>query len=189
MTCIVGIQTTEGVLLGGDSAGLSGWVRIHRADPKVFEHGAYVIGFTTSFRMGQLIRYADLPKPLDRQGDELDRFMVTEFIDAARKAFKDGGWAEKDKDQEKGGDFLVGVNGVLYRIASDYQIGRSLDGYQACGSGWEIALGALHATQNLKPTTRINRALEAAAHHSGSVHPPFTVVLGRNDQARESSKP
>jgi hypothetical protein len=181
VTCIVGVQTPDGVLIGGDSAGLSGWVRTHRADPKVFEHDdGYVIGFTTSYRMGQLIRYADLPKPLDREGDDLDRFMATDFVNAVRQALKDGGWAEKDKDREDGGTFLAAVNGLLYKIADDYQVGRSLDGYDAAGSGWELALGALHATAGMKPITRVNRALAAAAHHSGSVHPPFMVVLGRN---------
>lgn len=180
MTCIVGIQTPAGVLLGGDSAGMSGWVRQHRADPKVFEHGAYVIGFPTSFRMGQLIRYADLPKPLDRDGEDLDRFMATEFVDAVRQALKDGGWAKKEHEREDGGTFLVGVNGHLYRIDDDYQTGRTLDGYDAAGCGWEVAYGALHATagMELEPIERVGRALQAAAHHNGGVHPPFNVVYG-----------
>jgi hypothetical protein len=182
MTCIVGIETPDGVLLGGDSAGLSGWVRTHRADPKVFAHGdGYVIGFTTSFRMGQLIRYADLPKPLDRHGDDLDRFMATELVDAVRKALKDGGWAARDKDREDAGTFLAGVNGRLFKVADDYQVGRSLDGYDAAGSGWELALGSLHTTATLTvaPVERAGLALAAAAHHCACVHPPFSTVLGR----------
>lgn len=176
MTCIVGIETPDGVIIGGDSAGLAGWVKVHRADPKVFLNGDYLIGFTTSFRMGQIIRYADLPKPLDRAGDDLDRFMVTEFVDGIRQALKDGGFAKKDSEREEGGNFLAGVNGHLYEVYGDYQIGRSLDGYAACGCGWEIALGALHATRNLKPETRVRKALEAAAHHSGGVGGPFTIM-------------
>jgi len=181
VTCIVGVETPDGVLLGGDSAGISGWVRTHRADPKVFAHGAgYVIGFTTSFRMGQLIRYADLPKPLDRQGDDLDRFMATEFVDAVRQVLKDGGWAARDKDREDAGTFLAGVNGRLFKIADDYQVGRPLDGYDAAGCGWELALGSLHTTASLTvpPVERVGLALGAAAHHSAAVHGPFTVVLG-----------
>jgi hypothetical protein len=166
------------VLIGGDSAGMSGWTRTHRADPKVFTNGGYVIGFTDSFRMGQLLRFADLPKPLDRTGDDLDRFLITDFVNGVRQILKDGGWAKKDNEREDAGTFLVGVNGRLYKVDDDYQVGRSLDGYDACGSGWDVALGALHATAELEPVTRVGRALGAAAHHSGSVHPPFTVVLG-----------
>lgn len=183
MTCIVGIEGLDGVVVGGDSAGTSGWVRTHRADPKVFEHDAgYVIGFTTSYRMGQLIRYADLPKPLDRQGDDLDRFMAVDFVNAIRQVLKDGGWAEKDKDREDGGTFLVGAGGRLFKVDADYQVGRSLDGYDAAGSGWEPALGSLHTTKGTEmlPHIRAHRALEAAAHHNASVCPPFTVVVGRS---------
>lgn len=176
MTCIVGIETASGVVIGGDSAGLAGWVKTHRADPKVFRNDAYLIGFTTSFRMGQLIRYADLPKPLDRVGDDLDRFMSTEFVDAVRKAFKDGGYAKKDSDREEGGAFLVGVSGRLYKVESDYQVAWSTDGYDAVGCGAETAYGALHATRRAGPESRVRRALEAAAHHSGGVAGPFTIL-------------
>jgi ATP-dependent protease HslVU (ClpYQ) peptidase subunit len=176
MTCIVGIETAEGVLIGGDSSGLSGWTRTHRADPKVYENGDYLIGFTTSFRMGQIIRYTDLPKPLDRDGEDLDRFIATEFIDGIRQALKDAGWAKKESDREDAGTFLLGVRGRLYQVCDDYQVACSLDGYEACGSGREMALGALHATRGLKAEPRIRRALDAAAHHSGSVHGPFTIL-------------
>jgi len=176
MTCIVGIQTDNGVVLGGDSSGNAGWVRMHRADPKVFVNGAYAIGFTTSYRMGQLIRYADLPKPLDRVDEDLNRFMATDFVDGVRQALKDGGFAKKDAEREEGGTFLAAVSGRLYRIESEYQVGWSLDGYEAAGCGWEIAMGALHATRTLKAETRVTRALEAAAHHSSGVCAPFRII-------------
>jgi ATP-dependent protease HslVU (ClpYQ) peptidase subunit len=176
MTCIVGVQTQDGVIIGGDSAGNSGWVRIHRADPKVFINGEYLIGFTDSFRMGQLLRFADLPKALDRHGGELDRFVTTDLVEALRTLFKDGGYAKKESEREEGGTFLVGVNGRLYRIESNYQVGWTHDGYDAVGCGWEVAYGALHATRSLKPRSRVRSALEAAAHHSSGVHPPFTIL-------------
>jgi len=176
MTCIVGVQTPTGVIIGGDSGGLSGYVLMHRADPKVFINGDYLIGFTSSFRMGQLLRYADLPKVLDRKGDDLDRFMTTEFVDAVRKVLKDGGFAKKDSEQEEGGVFLIGVSGRLFRLESDYQIGWSTDGYEACGSGQHVAFGALHATRRSAPMRRVQRALEAAEHHNAGVHGPFTIL-------------
>lgn len=185
MTCIVGIEYQEDdgtrrIILGGDSAGVGGWVRTHRADPKVFPVGAYLVGFTTSFRMGQLIHYAALPDPpVGADVEALDRFMATEFINAIRTVLKDGGWAQKEKEREDGGSFLVGVQGrTLYRVDADFQVGRSLDGYHAIGSGDEIALGALHATRDLPPGQRVRLALEAAAHHSTGVHGPFTVITG-----------
>lgn len=58
MTCIVGLVDGDRVILGGDSAGIAGWHLQLRADEKVFRNGPYAIGFTTSFRMGQILRYA-----------------------------------------------------------------------------------------------------------------------------------
>ena len=97
MTAIVGLVHERAVHLGGDSAGVAGWSLTVRADSKVFTNGPYVMGFTTSFRMGQLLRYAlQAPHP---EGD-LERFMATTFIDAVRRCLKDGGWAKKDSERE-----------------------------------------------------------------------------------------
>jgi hypothetical protein len=58
MTAIVGLTDNGTVHIGGDSAGVSDWSLTIRADSKVFTNGPYVMGFTTSLRMGQLPRYA-----------------------------------------------------------------------------------------------------------------------------------
>lgn len=176
MTCIVGIETDSGVTIGGDSLGASHYTQFHRADPKVFINGSYLIGYTTSFRMGQLLRYADLPKPLERIGEQLDRFIATDFVDAVRQALKTGGFAQKESDREKGGQFLVGVNGRLYDVDSDYQIGWNTDRYSAAGCGRDMALGALHAARRASPLQRVRRALEAAAYHNTDVCGPFTIL-------------
>jgi hypothetical protein len=175
MTCIVGIEHDDGVLIGGDSAGLAGWSKTIRADEKVFTVGPYAMGFTTSFRMGQLLRYSlDVPAP----DADVDRFMATTFVDAVRRTLKDGGWATTTEGQETGGVFLVGVAGRLYRVSSDYQFGRAADGYQAVGCGGDIALGSLHTTSqyDIAPDTRATLALEAAAALSGGVAGPFVLI-------------
>jgi len=177
VTCIVGIEAPDGVWIGGDSAAMAGWVNLPTRDPKVFANGGFLMGFTTSFRMGQLLHFSDLPKALDRADEDLLRFMCTEFVDGVRQVFKDGGFAKKDNEVEAGGDFLVGVNGALFEVTASYHVQRHLDRYAAIGSGWEIALGALHATRRAaRPEQRIRRALAAAAHHSGSVSEPFTIL-------------
>lgn len=52
MTCIVGITDGHTVTIGGDSAGSDGWHVAVRSDSKVFQVGPYLMGFTTSYRMG-----------------------------------------------------------------------------------------------------------------------------------------
>ncbi len=80
MTCIVGIETDKGVVIGGDSAGVSGLGLTVRADEKVFARGPFVMGFTSSFRMGQLLRYGALDPDLRKAYDDPDRFMCTTAV-------------------------------------------------------------------------------------------------------------
>lgn len=177
MTCIVGIQHNGRVLIGGDSAGVAGLSIQVRADAKVFRNSGYIMGFTSSFRMGQLLRYAF--KPPRPEGD-LDAFMATTFVDGVRAALREGGWLSTSNEQESGGTFLVGIRGVLYAIESDFQIARTVNGYTAVGCGEDIALGALYATRDVSsPRRRITLALEAAAEHSAGVTAPFVVEATR----------
>jgi ATP-dependent protease HslVU (ClpYQ) peptidase subunit len=181
MTCIVGIETVDGVLIGGDSAGVSGWTVHTRADQKVFRNGPAIFGFTSSFRMGQILRYhLTVPEPVEK---DLDRYMATSFITAVRSALKDEGFAEVKNNQEQGGTFLVGIRKTLYFVDGDYQIGRSTDHYAACGVGADIALGSLYSTKGIKiPRERLRRALTAAEHFSIGVTRPFHYVAGAWDE-------
>lgn len=178
MTAIVGLVHDGTVHLGGDSAGVGGYSLTVRADVKVFTTGPYVMGFTTSFRMGQLLRYSlDAPPP-PQDAASLDRFMATTFIDAVRECLKAGGWAKKSDEREEGGNFLVGVQGRLFEIQSDYQIALAADEYAAVGCGYELALGALFATarSRMAPEKRLRVALDAAERFSAGVRGPFAYV-------------
>jgi hypothetical protein len=104
MTCIAGFMQDGRVHIGGDSAGIGGLSLTVRADRKVFTNGPYAFGIAGSFRMGDLLRYSF--KPPKPEKDDLDRFMRVDFVNAVRACFKDGGFAEKDSEDEKGGTFL-----------------------------------------------------------------------------------
>jgi ATP-dependent protease HslVU (ClpYQ) peptidase subunit len=175
VTCIVGIEHGGKVLIGGDSAGTGGYHQTIRADEKVFLNGEFAFGFTSSFRMGQLLRYK-LTVPDFVENADLDTHMVTSFVDAVRTTLKQGGFAQNDRGEECGGTFLVGVRGRLYTIYDDYQVARSVDGYAAVGCGDQLALGALYATSQLRPKARATRALEAAAKFSSGVAGPFNFA-------------
>lgn len=175
MTAIVGLVHDGAVHIGGDSAGTSGWSLTVRADAKVFTSGPYVMGFTGSFRMGQLLRYAlTAPEP---DGD-LDKFMVTTFIDSVRDTLRTGGWLKKENEREDSDPFLVGVQGRLFRVDDDFQVGETADGYAALGCGHELALGALYATEKsrMAPERRVRLALAAAERFSAGVRGPFAYV-------------
>lgn len=176
MTCIVGITDGHTVTIGGDSAGSDGWHVAVRSDSKVFQVGPYLMGFTTSYRMGQLLRYSLTVGEPDTW--DVDRFMATTFIDAVRQCLIEGGYARTEDGREEGGQFLVGIHGRLYVVDSDYQVGHTIAGYAAVGSGYLVALGSLHSTakSQIDAHSRAVMALEAAVELTGDVRPPFTVV-------------
>lgn len=175
MTCIVGIASGGTVWIGGDSAGVSGLDLAVRSDPKVFINHGFVFGFTSSFRMGQLLAHAFKPPHRDPEKD-LYGYMVTDFINAVRDCLKSGGYAENHSEAEKGGHFLVGHAGRLFSVESDYQVGENADGFNACGSGSQVALGSMFSTLGQASEHRVRRALEAAERFNAGVRGPFTVL-------------
>jgi hypothetical protein len=171
MTCIVGLVDKGDVYIGGDSAGVSGYSISIRSDEKVFINGPFIMGFTSSFRMGQLLRYKlSVPKQTTDQDDM--NYMVSDFVDSVRKCFKDNDYGKPDE----GGVFLVGYNDKLYAIHSDFQVAICARGYDSVGCGHDIAKGSLFTSVGLKPEQRINLALSAASNHSAGVAPPFTII-------------
>ena len=177
MTCVVALKEKGVVYMGCDSAGVGGWyARSNRVDPKIYRLNAMLIGFTTSFRMGQLLGHA-LTLPQHHADVAVEKYMVTKFVDAVRDCLKAGGWAEKEKDQERAGNFLVAYKGRIFEIESDYQVGERDEPFNAVGCGADLALGSLFTTVGSKhsPRARVLFALEAAAAFSAGVHGPFRV--------------
>jgi hypothetical protein len=177
MTCIVGLEHDGKVYLAGDSAGVAG-LSIHtRQDEKVFTNGDMVMGFTSSFRMGQLLRYEFEPPDHSPKKNDM-AYLVGPFVDKVRECFKTNGFMHTtERGEEYGGTFLLGYRGGLYVVDEDFQIGRTHDGYGAVGCGWDIALGSLYTSRpDPDPVRRLNLALEAASHFSAGVRAPFNHV-------------
>ena len=175
MTAIAGVVEDGKVWIGGDSAGVADYSLTLRADEKVFKNGPFLFGFTTSFRMGQLLRYAFNPPDHDPRIDDF-KYLVTTFMDAVRDCLKNGGYASSSGGSEKGGTFLLGYKGNLYSVYDDYQVGKAVDGINAVGCGEQIVKGALFVQQNVKPEKRIKLALTAAERFSSGVRGPFLVL-------------
>jgi hypothetical protein len=153
-----------------------------RSDPKLYEVGPFLFGFTSSYRMGQLLGYKFHP-PVHASDCPIEKFMATSFIDAVRTTFKDGGYAITLNGQESGGSFLVGYRGRLFRVCDDFQVGEAALGYDAVGCGAEVALGALYAARARSPIDRLKIALSAAESMSAGVRAPF-IFLKNNGSAQ-----
>ena len=182
LTCIVGLVQDGVVYMGGDSAGVNDSFDLRvQKNPKVFVvDGRFIIGFTNSFRMGQLLQYS-LKVPWQKKSQDDYGYMCTTFINAVRKCFEKGGFMgedDDDDDRETGGTFLVGYRGRLFTVEEDFQVSEYLYSCAAVGCGEDYAMGALFVTERLgsPPEERIRLALEAAAHFSAGVHPPFVII-------------
>jgi ATP-dependent protease HslVU (ClpYQ) peptidase subunit len=185
MTCIVGLVDKGDVYIGGDSAGVAGLSLSIRADEKVFGNGPFIMGFTSSFRMGQLLRYKFSPPAQTVHQDDME-YMVTSFIDACRTCFSQNGFG--DKEATVGGTFLVGYKSQLYTVEGDYQVGKLHAPFDAVGCGSDLALGALYASEGQPPEKRINLALAAASTFSAGVAPPFVILRLENENKKPKGK-
>ena len=191
MTCIVGLIENGTTYIGGDSLGSNGHTKVSRRDKKVFklkDTDNALIGYTSSFRMGQLLMYAtDLIDKRDEPNIDHE-YLVTKFIPNIINLFEDGGYAKRyDSGDKMGGTFLLAYKDKLYNIGNNFQVGESFENFDACGGGEEFALGSLSSTvsMNLKPEERIRLALQAASKFSVSVAPPYYIINTDNNEVVE----
>jgi ATP-dependent protease HslVU (ClpYQ) peptidase subunit len=175
MTCIVGLEKDGVVYIGGDSAGVSGYDVSIIEQPKVFRIGEMLIGYTSSFRMGQIIQY-NFEVPENTMSDDL-QYLVCKFIPALRECFKLNGYAKIENNTEEGGTFLLGYRGKLYKVEDNYLVLRNTDGYNACGCGESYALGAMFAaSRTMRADQAVEYCLVVSAHFSAGVRPPFHIM-------------
>ena len=177
MTCIIGFIKNKKVYIGGDSAGVGGLNITLRRDSKVFKNGNFIMGYTSSFRMGQLLRFK--LKVEEQKEEQTDyEYMCTTFIDAVRKCLKSNGYSTVDNNEEKIGTFLVGYNKKLYKIEGDLQVGESYDTFNSVGCGEDYAKGAMEILTKSKqsPKQIIKKALDIVVKFSAGVRPPFNIV-------------
>jgi ATP-dependent protease HslVU (ClpYQ) peptidase subunit len=175
MTCIVAVRDKRGVVMGGDScAAFPGWEVTAMRDRKVFRNGAFVIGYTDSFRMGQLLEFMLKPGDPPRREADLRRFMVVDFAERVREVVKTGGYARIENNTEGGGQFIVAVRGRLFLFEPAFDVVEPAEPFLAVGCGQNFALGALRALPpRMSAQARCAVALRVAADSSGGVMPPF----------------
>jgi ATP-dependent protease HslVU (ClpYQ) peptidase subunit len=175
VTCIAGIVHRGRVYMGGDSASTCGDTIQCDLMPKVFRRGEFVIGTAGDARLGDLMRAAFVPPRVPTRN--IDGFMATKFVKAVQKCFAvyDYPKSTENEGESYSGCMLVGVRGRLYMIDGNFSVSSSMDGFDSIGTGAMVALGAFHATSELKPAVRLNLALKAASRVAIGVSEPFVI--------------
>lgn len=179
MTCIVAIKHDNEIWIGGDSAAFRDDERTSRADEKVFKHGEFLFGYSGSFRVGQLVRYAFNPPKNNKQKSDME-YMVVDFVDSLRFLLEEKGKLLKDESGDSyDSEIVVGFRNKIYVIESDFNVSTSTEKYVVSGSGSAYALGALYVldeNDNIKPKDKVEIALKASAQYCPSVKAPFTIM-------------
>jgi len=165
------------VYLGGDSAASDGNTISVIKTPKVWKHGEFVFGGSGKFIPMSLLKESFEP-PAFKEGQSVDKYMITEFLPAYRKLIQEWNYGQKAEDvgEYTGTGVLVGVRGRLFHIEVAFQTFEVMDEFDADGSGKYHAMGSLYSTAGKEPRERILEALRAAEHFMCTVKGPFTIV-------------
>lgn len=173
MTCVVGVEKDGAVWLAGDSACLDveGDAVVTQRQSKVFRRGPYCIGFSGSFRIGNLFKY-DLKLPNTLSSNH-PRQISEELIKVI----------EKHQLKEEDWSALIGYKDKLYIVQSDCYCYRHTKPYAAIGaeSAVAVALGTFCTIESLQLQLKeqmsgkaiLKMALENATTFSSNVRPPW----------------
>lgn len=182
MTCIVGYVDRDYIYMGADSIGSNGQFGKARKDSKLFtklvSNEYMLIGYTSSFRMGQLLKWKFTPPEINDMN--VEKYMNTLFIDEVIKCFTDNGYGRIDSNVKSGGTFLVAFKGKLFEIEDDYQVCEWNSPFGACGCGYLTARGAMEALKKydkeIEPQKLLKIALEVTASNMVNVCGPFHIM-------------
>lgn len=165
MTCIIAIKNEDGsITLGGDKLGSNGYTKQLIQDPKVFKNGDFYFGYTTSFLMGQLLKYKfNAPAKFSGQND--DHYLHVTVREAIVELFKSSsfGKLQSDKQSEPDfGTFIMVYKGRIFTMQTNTSLLESTDGVAAVGCGELTALGAVYAIKETQPTLPSSEVIRLA---------------------------
>lgn len=176
MTCICGMVRNNHVYMAGDLMGSNGFTGKVYPDSKVFVNGEFIIGYTSSFRMGQILEW-NWQQPLRQEGISDREYMQLNVVESLRETFAAFGYGVKSGLEDIGGNFLIGYHGKLYEMQDNFSL-LSVEDFAAVGSGQyhaEAILHLLHQEQDLHPFYIMQTAIGTAAHFTQSVSHECTV--------------
>lgn len=164
MTCIVGINTGEKIIIAGDRMASNSFIKMEANRTKVFKKDNFIFGVCGSPRVAQLLKYK-LSIPRRFMGQSMEEYIYTSFTDSVISVLDENNALEiKDGLKKFRGSFLFGFENRLYEMESNFQALEDSRGFNACGSGEYHAMASLYSTKDLevKPEERLKKAIECA---------------------------
>ena len=179
MTCILGMEYLGKVHIVCDSCASNLYNYSIISFPKLFKKNDLLIGYTGTFRYGQIIQYkTSFP---DKQKIQTDfEYLSTTVVDTIRNALKNNGSVQtKDNIEESLCDCVIGYNGSIYVFQSDFSIIQYKNSIASVGCGSISAKSALMGLQlnrgleKTDPKTLLEEALSIVTNFDCHVKEPF----------------
>lgn len=177
MTCICAIADLSTVWMASDSAGSDSYSIVRSSSKKVFTKNNIVFGVAGSWRQLNLLQH-DLSIPDHYETISDESYISIHVVNAIRDCFLSSGSSQRINEQEVSSvSLLLGYRGGIYHMNTDLGVLYITNGYDAIGSGDDVAKGALFATSWMSPKERLYCALSAAVEHTPFVRPPFVIEM------------
>jgi ATP-dependent protease HslVU (ClpYQ) peptidase subunit len=175
MTTIVGVQNADGCVIASDSrVAEGGKVYTHPEMVKAIERGSYIIGGAGDYRALQVVLHGWTPPLVSAKAKQnLYEFVINKVAPSLKAALTAAGiefTKSADNDDKFELQLIVGINGTLFELDSDFAVAMNDTGLYAIGSGGDYALGALHAGVSVLDAMRI------AAINNNGTSAPFHIL-------------
>lgn len=175
MTVIIALKENNNIYVGADRQLTAGDIKTYANDSKIIEKKIKTTNskektitfLTTGYaHYTGFIKYVFEPPEM---GEENDFEYINKLIKKFRENIEKSAWLIIDNEQaDYEGEIIIIFNNNIYKIDAALGIIKCKD-YCIAGSGKEIALGVLYATQNNKPETKIKTMIQACEKYLTSV--------------------
>ena len=153
MTTILGVQHKNGLTLAADLQVTSGdRPYIHPDLEKIAAVGQLLVACAGSARFADTALNLWKPPTYDGHSSEY-KFMVSKIIPSLRNTMEVNSVTLKDDEQFQ---MLIGINGKLFEIATDYTVLVSSSNIYGIGSGSAYGIGALAAGADIETAVKIS---------------------------------
>ena len=147
MTCIIAIEAIDQqsgknvVVMAGDWQATGNYIKQNVTKSKIFSHSNLLFGYTATFRFGQLVEHCLNNNTLIPPSNASDNYkwLVVTFVPALIKTLE----SNKYDASLRGVGLLIGINGEVWEVQSDFSVLRNSLGFNSVGHN-DIALVSIH---------------------------------------------
>jgi hypothetical protein len=180
MTCIIACKHEGKIHMIGDIMGSDGFVKDKfNLLSKVFKCGDFLIGYTSSFRMGQILQY-NWSAPEQGSGTDDDTYIFRDVVRSFKTCFDNNFYGQKDSTEFQAGEFLVGWKGRLFKMQNNLSL-LELNEFGSAGCGEYHAIASMKTQQMFginadDPLGFLESALSIAEDSVSGVSAEYTYI-------------